>query len=35
MYYTDKFTIQPWIEQRGLLGNFRPGIAKHPELNHE
>jgi hypothetical protein len=33
--YTDKFTIQPWIEQTGMLGDFSPSIAKHPELNQE
>ena len=35
IHYTDKFTIQPWIEQKGMWGDFRPIIAKHPELNQE
>jgi hypothetical protein len=35
IHYSDKFMNQPFNQQAGQEGDFRPSIAEQPELNHE
>lgn len=35
LVYTDKFSIRPWLEEVGQIGNYSPSIALNPKLNQE
>jgi hypothetical protein len=35
LYYTEKFSMLPWINQDGQVGDYKPCIALNPELNTE
>lgn len=35
IHYIDKFAQQPWIEQPGMRGEYKPSLPLHPELNKE
>ncbi|MBC2604385.1 hypothetical protein [Puniceicoccus vermicola] len=35
LWYTDKFSTLPWVEEDGLITDSRPCIPEYPALNYE
>lgn len=35
IWYQDKFSLHPWVEQKGQRGEYAPCLPLHPELNKE